>query len=61
MLQPTLFPPPSLSVSEITRYLRELFESDEILRDVWVQGEISNLSRPASGHIYFTLKDPYSR
>lgn len=60
MLQPTLFPPPSLSVSEITRYLRELFESDEILSDIWVQGEISNLSRPASGHIYFTLKDPYS-
>ncbi len=44
MLQQTLFPPPSLTVSEITRYLRELFESDEILREVWVQGEISNLS-----------------
>ena len=57
MLQQTLFPPPSFTVSEITRYLRELFESDEILREVWVQGEISNLSRPASGHIYFTLKD----
>ena len=27
------------------------------LQDVWVQGEISNLGRPASGHIYFTLKD----
>ncbi len=60
MHQPSLFPPPSLSVSEITRYLRELFESDEILQDIWVQGEISNLSRPASGHVYFTLKDPYS-
>lgn len=57
MLQQPLFPPPSLTVSEITRYLRELFESDEILREVWVQGEVSNLSRPASGHIYFTLKD----
>ena len=57
MLQQPLFPPPSLTVSEITRYLRELFESDEILREVWVQGEISNLSRPSSGHIYFTLKD----
>lgn len=60
MHQPSLFPPPSLSVSQITRYLRELFESDEILQDIWVQGEISNLSRPASGHVYFTLKDPYS-
>ena len=60
MLQPPLFPPPFLTVSEITRYLRELFESDEILQEVWVQGEISNLSRPASGHIYFTLKDQAS-
>jgi exodeoxyribonuclease VII large subunit len=47
----------SLSVTDLTRYLRQLMESDEILQDVWVQGEISNLARPASGHIYFTLKD----
>jgi exodeoxyribonuclease VII large subunit len=47
----------SLSVSDLTRYLRQLMESDEVLQDVWVQGEISNLGRPASGHIYFTLKD----
>jgi exodeoxyribonuclease VII large subunit len=32
-------------------------EGDLELQDVWVEGEISNLSRPASGHIYFTLKD----
>jgi len=31
--------------------------ADETLQDVWVTGEISNLSRPASGHVYFTLKD----
>lgn len=60
MLQPSLFPVSSISVSELTRYLREWMESDELLRDVWVQGEISNLSRPASGHIYFTLKDQNS-
>ncbi|HPS41601.1 MAG TPA: exodeoxyribonuclease VII large subunit [Anaerolineaceae bacterium] len=60
MLQPSLFPPQSLSVSEINRYLRELFESDEILSDVWVQGEVSNLARPASGHVYLTLKDSLS-
>jgi exodeoxyribonuclease VII large subunit len=30
------------------------------LGDIWVQGEISNLSAPSSGHIYFTLKDPYA-
>ncbi len=56
-MQPPLFAPVSLSVADVTRYLRELIESDEILQDVWVQGEISTLSRPASGHIYFTLKD----
>ncbi|MRR31221.1 exodeoxyribonuclease VII large subunit, partial [bacterium] len=50
----------SLTVSDISRYLRELMDSDEILRDVWIRGEISNLSRPSSGHIYFTLKDPTS-
>ena len=47
----------SLSVSDLTRYLRQLIESDEILIDVWVQGEVSNVSTPASGHTYFTLKD----
>jgi exodeoxyribonuclease VII large subunit len=49
--------PASWSVSELTRYLRELLESDEQLQDVWVTGEVSNFSRPASGHVYFTLKD----
>ena len=47
----------AFSIGEITRYLREVFESDSILQDIWVQGEVSNLSRPSSGHIYFTLKD----
>lgn len=60
MQQPSLFPQVSLSVSDLTRYLREWMESDELLRDVWITGEISNLSRPASGHIYFTLKDQNS-
>jgi exodeoxyribonuclease VII large subunit len=52
-----LFPPQARSVSDVTRYLRDLFDSDDILRDVWVQGEISNFTRAASGHIYMTLKD----
>ena len=47
----------SLSVSDLSRYLREIIESDEILYDLWVQGEVSNVSKPVSGHIYFTLKD----
>jgi exodeoxyribonuclease VII large subunit len=49
--------PVSWSVTDLTRYLRELLESDEALQDVWVKGEVSNFSRPASGHIYFTIKD----
>lgn len=57
MQQPPLFSPALLSISELARYLRQLFESDELLQDVWVQGEVSNLARPASGHIYLTLKD----
>jgi len=57
MRQLPLLTPPVLSVADLTRYLRQLFEGDDVLADVWVSGEISNLSRPASGHIYFTLKD----
>jgi len=59
-MQPTLFQPQSAqqwTVSKLTFYIRKLLEENEILQDVWVQGEISNLSRPASGHVYFTLKD----
>lgn len=60
MNQLSLFAPPSWTVSELNGYLRELFESDANLQDVWVSGEISTLSRPASGHLYFTLKDEKS-
>jgi exodeoxyribonuclease VII large subunit len=49
--------PASWTVSDLTRYLRELIESDELLQDVWVQGEVSNFSKAGSGHVYFTLKD----
>jgi exonuclease VII large subunit len=57
MFQPTLLRPSSFTVTEVTQYLRTLLESDPLLQDVWIAGEVSNLSRPASGHIYFTLKD----
>jgi len=43
------------SVSRLNRAARELLESG--FPRLWVAGEISNLSRPASGHLYFTLKD----
>jgi exodeoxyribonuclease VII large subunit len=45
------------SVSDLTAYIRAVLESNENLANVWVSGEISNLSRPSSGHVYFTLKD----
>ena len=60
MEQPQLFGPRLLTVSDLSRYMRALMDSDEILRDIWVSGEISNLSQPASGHIYFSLKDQNS-
>lgn len=46
---------PLLSVSQLNLKARKALEND--LGDVWVEGELSNVSRPASGHIYFTLKD----
>jgi exodeoxyribonuclease VII large subunit len=55
--QQSLFGPRVLTVSGISQYLRALFEGDEILNDVWISGEVSTLSTPSSGHIYFTIKD----
>ena len=50
----------SWSVTEVNAYLKGLMEADTNLQNLWVEGEISNLSRPASGHLYFTLKDSSS-
>jgi len=44
-----------LTVSELTLLVQELLEN--ALPSVWVRGEISDFSRPRSGHCYFTLKD----
>jgi exodeoxyribonuclease VII large subunit len=49
------------SVSNITTYLRELLETDAHLADIWVSGEVSNLTRSTAGHLYFTLKDADSQ
>ncbi len=56
-MQMPMFQPPTWSVTDLTRFLRDLLEAEEELQDLWVEGEVSNLSRPASGHLYFTLKD----
>ena len=47
--------PRILSVTEITRAVRDLIEGT--LGEIWVEGEICNLRRQASGHQYFTIKD----
>jgi exodeoxyribonuclease VII large subunit len=45
------------SVSEVATYLKELLETNPHLADLWISGEVSNLSRSPAGHVYFTLKD----
>ncbi|MEP7286759.1 MAG: exodeoxyribonuclease VII large subunit [Chloroflexota bacterium] len=53
--------PAVYSVSSLTVYIRQMFDLDYRMQDVWVEGEISNFSQPASGHWYFTLKDDRSQ
>jgi exodeoxyribonuclease VII large subunit len=53
--KPTTLPPQTLTVSELTAQIKDLVEGG--FPSVWVAGEISNYSRPQSGHSYFTLKD----
>ena len=45
----------ALSVSQLNQMVKELLESN--LPPLWVEGEISNFARPASGHMYLSLKD----
>lgn len=44
-----------LTPTSLNRLVRQLL--DDTMPAVWVEGELSNLARPASGHLYFTLKD----
>ncbi|MHC1752449.1 exodeoxyribonuclease VII large subunit [Humidesulfovibrio sp.] len=44
-----------LNVSDLTRALKDVLEAE--FPFVWVRGQVTNLSRPASGHLYFTLSD----
>ncbi|HAT43708.1 MAG TPA: exodeoxyribonuclease VII large subunit, partial [Ktedonobacter sp.] len=46
-----------LSVTQLSRYLKELLEADDVLQNIWVQGEISDCKTYSNGHCYFTLKD----
>ncbi|MFA7249173.1 MAG: exodeoxyribonuclease VII large subunit [Dehalococcoidia bacterium] len=44
-------------VWQVVRYLKELLGRDQVLSDLWVGGEVANLTAASSGHLYFTLKD----
>jgi exodeoxyribonuclease VII large subunit len=48
-----------LTVSELTQEIKNIL--DLKFSDIWIEGEISNLRIPPSGHIYFTLKDDFSQ
>lgn len=50
-----------LSVSELNQYIKTLLESNSLLRNLVIQGELSNVKRAASGHLYFSLKDTGSK
>jgi exodeoxyribonuclease VII large subunit len=48
---------PVVSVGELAAYLKMLLATNDVLQNIWVQGEISNCRTYASGHCYFTLKE----
>jgi exodeoxyribonuclease VII large subunit len=49
------------TVSQLTGYIQRLIDGDPKLRDVWLEGEVSNFTRASSGHCYFTIKDDGAR
>ena len=54
-----LFASAALSVSELNRLAKNLLEDN--LAGLWIAGEVSNLTRAASGHYYFSLKDSHAQ
>ena len=48
--------PRILDVAEVTAYIKDLLDGDPILGDLWIRGEITNFSRSAAGHLYFSLR-----
>jgi exodeoxyribonuclease VII large subunit len=59
---PAVRPSPRiLRVTDLNRRVRALLDGDNVLADVWVEGEVSQPSFPASGHCFFTLKDASSQ
>ncbi len=52
-------PSPVVTVSQLNRHIKNYLEQE--IGVVYVEGELSNLSRPSSGHLYFTLKDSHAQ
>ncbi len=50
-----------LKVEKLAKYIRELLESDRVLQDVWVEGEVSSFTIASSGHAYLTLQESSTR
>lgn len=46
-----------LTVSALTKYIKQILENDKHLTQIYIKGEISNLTKHSRGHFYFTLKD----
>jgi len=49
-----------LTVTQLNTYIKDVLDSDEQLRGLWLEGEVSNFTQASSGHLYFTLKDAES-
>ncbi len=49
-----------LTVAQLNAYIKQIIDSDRLLSNVWIKGEISNFTNHRTGHFYFTLKDPDS-
>ncbi|MDD2370644.1 MAG: exodeoxyribonuclease VII large subunit [Firmicutes bacterium] len=47
----------TITVKELNDYVKSILENDQIIKNIWIRGEISNLKHAMSGHYYFTLKD----
>lgn len=50
-----------LTVSQLNDYVKMLIDSNPMLGNIWVRGEVSNLTFHTSGHLYFSVKDEKSR
>jgi exodeoxyribonuclease VII large subunit len=50
-----------LEVSDVAQRLKLIIESDDLLTDLWVTGELTNVRRSAAGHYYFSIEDDLSQ